>query len=451
MATDYLVEAIETYIRPLLEFGSVFITDKGSLINHEGQELHFRNDNFKGLPDEVPHSIPMIPFSDSQYLSIRETKGLEIFNPFLSIKHMELVVMEFKRGLIDFCISDEKYNTLSIEKLEELLQFYYNKMPGGSLMAGMSLLEDPENPQDLFSYFAADPLEAMWGLCVTAYNSVDKRHDPLFYEPEKSWKKAMRLINKWEEERKQIAPRVRAERQENFGFTNMDLTGDGHYTIREYGNGYFVDENDMDTFMFNLFSPEELRPLGPDVDARPLQQGDKPWVFPDFASDAVIFGKKKPPKKNLSPKRFIPEKVDFEIIQDEEAPPSGGEPGPLPLALPIPIGGLAEAALESPPEEVKPVEEIPPEPPIPETPTPTPVKAKINWRLPPQQSYGPMPGGGRGYPGGQNPYGQPPYPGGFRRPPFPGGNPGIPSSLDEIDFVSNDRPDPFESYRKFPW
>jgi hypothetical protein len=451
MATEYLAEAIETYIKPLLEFGWVFITDKGSLINADGQELYFRNDNFKGLPDEVPHSIPMIPLSDSHYLSIKETKGLEVFNPFLSIKHMQLVVMEFKRGLIDFCVSDEKCNSLSIEKLEDLLRFYYNQMAGGSFMAGMSLVEDPEHPQDLFTYFAAEPLEAMWGLCVTAYNAVDKRHDPLFYEPEKSWKKAMRLVNKWEDERKLVAPRVKAEQQENFGFANMDLTGAGHYTIREYGNGYFVDENDMDSFLFSLFSPEELRPLGPEVEVQPLQRGDKPWVFPDFASDAVIFGKKKPPKKTINPKRLMPEKVDFEIIKDEEAPPPPEpEPGPLPLALPIPVEGLAEMALETPVEAVQPVEELPPEPP---KPPPEPVKAKIKWRLPLQEPYGPLPGGGMSYPGGQDFHGPPrPRIGGMGfGPQFPGGNPPMPSSLDEIDFVSNDRPDPFETYRKFPW
>jgi hypothetical protein len=459
MASEYLLEAINTYIKPLLSFGSVFINENGVLVNQEsGQELYFKNDNFQGLPDEVPHSMPIIPLSDSQYLYIKDTKGLEVFNPFMSIKHMELVVLQFKRGLIDFCVSDEKYNELSVDKLEELLQFYYTKMPGGSLVAGMSLVEDPENPQDIFTYMAADPLEAMWGLCITAYNAVDKRHDPLFYEPEKSWKKAMRLVNKWEEGRKLVAPRAKAEQQENFGFANMDLTGDGNYTIREYGNGYFVDENDMDSFMFSLFSPEELRPLGPEVEAQPFQRGNKPWTFPDFASDSVIFGKKKP-KKSSGPRLHVPERVDYEIIKEEPIPPPGVQQENFPLAFPLPLPeaapvsgeAIAGLALEPPQEEVKPASEMAVKPDaVEEKPAaPPPIKPKINWRTPPQQPYMPMGGMGMGYPGAQSPYGQP-LMGGFN-PPFQGGNPLIPSRLDDIDFVSNDRPDPFESYKKSPW
>jgi hypothetical protein len=473
MATELLFEAVKIYIEPLLNFGSIYIVgegegnpaDIGYLVEREhGNKLYFINDYYKGGPDEVPYIYPVLPLSDNHYLTIKETKGLEIFNPFTSVKHMELVLTQARRGIVNEYISPENHENLPLEQLEDLINFYYSKVPGGSFLAGFSLMEDPQNPQDIFTYIAASSIEAMWGLCVTAYNHIDRRHDELFYTPEKSWKRAMRLIKKWEEERRSIVPKNRESHQEDFGFAHMDLTEDLNYKVREYGRGHFIDEGDMDSYLFSLFSQDELKPAF--GDARPLRYEEKEWTFPDFAIDK---GPAKARKgRNTTARQPVEEQlpVKYEIIEDKEEPEETFREPPKPTIV-MPVGMMAEEALninQNPPPEPPPAP--PPvqnEPPAAQEQVkkPEPMVRKVH-RPQPNPPMSGMPGFGAlggpnqwrpgpyPYPMGQaNPYGGQAYPPMGPPPPYRPNN--VPNSLDDIDFVSNDHPDPFVNYRNGPW
>jgi hypothetical protein len=468
MATELLYNAVKTYIEPLLNFGSIYINGTGQIVEREhGRQLYFINDNYKGLPGEVPNIYPVLPVSDAHYLEVRETKGLEVFNPLLSIKHMEFVVAEFIRGMLEYCISDEKYNSLPLEQLEDLIKFYYSKVPGGSMIAGFSNVEDPANPADIFTYLAATPLEAMWGLCVTAYNKLDRRHNELFYEPEKSWKRAMRLANKWENERRNIALPHKEGRQEDAGFNNIDFTQEANFKVREFGRSYYVDEGDMDNFLFNLFTPGELVPCGPGVFARPLRRTEKKPVFPDFANEELLFAKAVKGKKGSRPGHEEEETAEFEIISGgdgkneaqiiensvAEAGPSSGkeelpaEAVPENEAVPVQdnIPSLPPARPQSPPPVYP--GPVPPFNPAMGPPGYGPVPPFNPMMGPP--GYGPPPFAGTGWGGMGFPppgYGPPPYP------VNPGFYPqGVPTGLDQIDFVSKDRPDPLASYKNNDW
>jgi hypothetical protein len=284
----------------------------------------------------------------------------------------------------------------------------------------------------------------MWGLCVTAYNNIDRHHEEIFYEPEKTWKKAARLNRKWEEERKTIVSRNRIEHQEDYGFDHMDLSGSGNYKVRDYNRNHYIDERRMDSFMFNLFSPEELTPIDdPNIEARPLQQDEKPWIYPDFASDAVIFGK---PKKSRAHKEKViiePDPIQYEIIKEEETPQpveNISVPAVIPLSVPEP---LPPVSIAPPVPEPQTPADLPPEPPKirhahwVKKPQSSPVSSMGGFGYPQWPSYGP----------GPQPMGGFPYNGfGNNIPPPP-----LPTSLDEIDFVSNDHPDPLADYKNPIW
>jgi hypothetical protein len=205
---------------------------------------------------------------------------------------MGLVVMEFKRGLINHYISDAAFEKHEMGVIEDFIAYFYEEIPGtGLVQAGLSNEEDPADKKILYTYKAEDIQEATWGLCVTAFNDVDRRHNELFYDIPKAWRAATRLVNRWAKERQTILPAKKKEdmaKMMDFGYSNINLTDDASLKITEYPKQYFLPNNQMDSYLTSLFEQESLKPVElskeelEKIDAQKFFEKDATtWVFPD--------------------------------------------------------------------------------------------------------------------------------------------------------------------------
>jgi hypothetical protein len=434
MATELLFEAYKKYIEPLLDFGWIRLNEQGFLVEREhGNILHYINDHYSGKPDEVPCTYPVLPLSDEHYLQIKENPEWELFNPFASIKHMTLVVLEFKRGLINYHLSEDA-SQLDLDQQEDLIRFYYNEQ-GDDYIVGFCNVEQEDNPKVLYEYTAKDFISAMWGLCITAYNDLDRKHDDYFYDIEKAWRKVSRLINKWDEERRKIIIQTKSDHQQDYGFQNMDLSDMANTKINEYPSSYFIAPEEQDAFLFSLFGPHELLPaiLNEGESAPPIERKERVWTFPDFASDETIFkqntkASRKRGKKSqeITPESVIPQEYQGEVLQAEIVPNN------LLVALP-------PAIIEKAGEEVETKDAVPFE----EPPPPPPVKPKLSIKAP--SPAAPPPLTPFEHPWGFPQYQQPPQFGFGNNQMLPQN---VPTDINQIDFESIERPDPFASYRR---
>jgi hypothetical protein len=511
MVTELLFEAYIKYIEPLLEFGWVHINDCGFIVErNEGKPIYYTNDRFKGLPGEVPQIYPVVPLNDEHYSMIKGNPGQEVFNPFRSFKYMQLVMMEFKRGLIATHLYDEESNSLSIEEQEELIRFYYEKS-NGMYTAGFANVEDESTPKTLYTYTASDIIKATWGLCVTAYNDVDRKHNDYFYEIEKTWNKAKRLSDKWEQEKRNIIPKMKDIKQESVGFQHIDLSDNATNKVNEYNRNYYINDIDMDGFLLSLFNVNELE-LASEIEHNnpndsPFQRKERIWQYPDFASDETIFSKSNKEteaddvigaKKNIIDVTPI---YNGDIITRQESNEFLRRDDDS-IVKEVPISSIEEtteqASFQINDEQFKedvngPERTVAPDPPY------EPIQSKsedlpeeagphIMGQMTPPPPFGPFgnyDAGGYHYMQPQYPLypypmqspvqpvgmGGMPFPMGPSMPPMgmvPGamngfGNPmmgmmppmmnnmyplqNIPQNIDQIDFESNDHPDPFSNYR----
>jgi hypothetical protein len=445
MATELLFEAYTKYIEPLLEFGWVHLNNNGFIVEREyGYPIYYTNDKYKGLPGEVPRIYPVVPLSDEHYLAIKENPEQEVFNPFYSFKYMQLVMMEFKRGLITSCISEEASKTKTLEEQEELIRFYYEKQDSMYTVGFINVENEGETLtlplKPLYSYSSPDIVSAIWGLCVTAYNNEDRKHADYFYNIEKAWTKAKRLSEKWEEERRKILPKIKIIQQESVGFQHIDLSDGATNKITEYPQDYFVGQQFMDQYLLSLFDATGLEVIpgymteGPNS---PISRQERVWQYPDFASDEVIFAKTNKVKKEKNAKeldtkgyevdeidRVIDDNTSHGIVKLIPPPPDQASPNP-------PENEAAEGInRQQQPKQPFTSSQIPP----------------FNPYNNPYGPYG-TPYNSMGYP--QMP-GQPMYPIGHFGYPFPMYNQmqtNVPQDIEQIDFEIHDHPDPFSKYK----
>jgi hypothetical protein len=459
MAVELLFEAYKKYIEPLLEFGWVYLNDQGFIVEREqGNRLYFINDKYKGLPGESPKIYPVVPLNDEHYLAIKESPEQEVFNPFRTFKYMQLVMLEFKRGLIPSCISDEAGKKHSLEEQEDLIRFHYEKS-NGMYTTGFVNTEDEENLKLLYSYIGNDILEATWGLCVMAYNDADRRHADYFYNIKKSWDKAKRLSGKWEDERRKILPKMKVIQQESLGFQHIDLSDQAANKISSFGKDYYVGQEYMDAYLLSLFNVYNLE-LAPGMQAdeasSPISRKERTWQYPDFASDEVIFGNKKTKEKTVTPPGGFnkEEAIDVvsEVIKEAKEDTPNGEGKTI-------IAGQYAGPEENDKAALIPQKEEAPSPAKPFTPfdpnvgVPPMLPPFIPGPFPPFSFGNPMMGMG----------GPPMAPPMMPFNPMMAGNPfagpmpmlpmtrmpnqDVPQDINQIDFESKDHPDPFSSYR----
>jgi hypothetical protein len=362
---------------------------------------------------------------------------------------MQLVVIQFKRGLVNHCLSENVSEDLTLTQQEDLIQFYYNEYLDNQIVVGFSNVEDKAAPKDLYTYISKDIIEAMWGLCVKAYNELDRRHNDYFYMIDKTWVKIKRLIAKWDDLRKLILPKIKTEHQSDFGFQHLDLSDSASDPIKEYNENHYVKNEDMDTYLFSLFRPYELIDVVVNDDkVYPFEKKETSWQLPDFASDEVIFRKAKEELKKSRITSKNAETIEAEIIKNDEVKNS-----PLILFPVITEDSPTVKETELSPigeEQVKDVVLLPEgdeqaEQPKPSPPQRTFYNQRPGQKAPPFSSFElpgrpPMGSFGYGYPG------MPPNPynpmGGPIRP-----MQGIPQDISQIDFESSDHPDPFSNYR----
>jgi hypothetical protein len=427
MATEILFEAYVKYIEPLLNFGFITTNNDGLLVEREkGVPLRYINDKYSGAPDEVPVSYPVIPLNDGHYLAIRDNPEQQLFNPFSSIKHMQLVVIQFKRGLINHCLSENVSDDLTLTQQEDLIQFYYNEYLDNQYIVGFSNVEDKENPKDLYTYIAKDFIEAMWGLCVKAYNDVDRRHNDYFYTIDKTWAKILRLMNKWENERKLIIPKIKTEHQSDFGFQHIDLSDSANTNISEYNRNDYIRNEDVDIYLTSLFQPHELiDAVASDDTVYPIGRKETTWQLPDFATDEVIFRKAREELKKSKIASNEDDIIEAEIIEEELVPEINKEKEPEKGEANVPLL-IENIELNKPPK-----------------PPPQVVYNPGKSQMPPSFNPLGMPGQAPMYPPGYSYPGMSQYPYNQMGPPMHN----VPQDINQIDFESIDHPDPFSSYR----
>jgi hypothetical protein len=419
MITASLYTAIQKYIMPLLGFGWITIDEQGFLVErNETKPLYYINDKYSGQPGECPRIYPVVPISDERYIQIRQSPELEVFDPFHSIKHMELVFLEFKRGLINYALSDETVDKYSLGELEDMIKFSYCGVPNTNLIrTELSNVEDPNDIKQMFYYESEDAIMSIWGLCVTSYNAVDRKHDDYFYDIGKAWRAAMRLANKWYKEKNNIAiPKNTEQNKLDSGYANIDVTGEYSPKMIDCNKDYFLKDNDMNNYLTSLFDKESLKPveIGEENIASPaaIPFFETKYVFPDFASDETIFKTALPSKlrdKEIEVAVIEAEKEDNSIILDRGIDDKTDLPG---------AGNAA----------------------------PEPKRESLFTRLR-NQNRGPMPfnngfqnnmfGPGFQYPQGQ--FGGNMY--------YQNMGNSIPNSIDSIDFESSEHPDPCAFYR----
>jgi hypothetical protein len=312
MATELLFETFKKYIEPLLNFGWITINNQGFLVEREhGTALHFINDRFKGLPGESEVRYPVVPLSDEHYLSIKDSEDQEVFQPFTSIKHMQLVVLEFKRGLINYCLSDKVGDDVSISQQEDLIKFYYNAHGDKEFIVGFSNMEDVENPIDLYTAIAEDAIEAMWTLCVKAYNELDRKHEECFYTTDKTWRLIKRMTKKWEDQKYSILSKNKIEHQNDIGYQHMDLSDSAVEGIKDYSENYFVATASMNQYLLSLFQPHELKGgFTEGLEQVDLFEKERIYQLPDFASDEFLFAK----ARKVQPNVIVPKEDNAETI-----------------------------------------------------------------------------------------------------------------------------------------
>jgi hypothetical protein len=420
VATELLFEAYKNYIEPLLDFGWIRLNEQGFLVEREhGNLLHYINDHYTGQEGEVPCTYPVIPLSDEHYIQIKENPEWELFNPFSSIKHMTLVILEFKRGLINFHLSDEASN-LDLDQQEELIRFYYEEHGADSYRVGFCNVEDEANPKELYSYIGNSFIEAMWGLCVTVFNDLDRKHAGYFYTIEKTWRKITRLINKWDEERIKIVQQTKIDQQDH-GFKYIDFSDTATDKITTFAPDYFIAPEEQEAYLFGLFGPHELLEAVSNEPAIPITIKERVWQLPDFASDETLFK-----EANKSSRKKKKNTIEAEVIEVVEPPPDSPSPPVLEYQ--------AEVELEMPEEKKKD-----------NTPQIKILEEKIPEEMPPQKQWPQVPQYPKQVYPFQNQFGY--YNPFMPQPMYMPQN--IPTDLNDIDFEGNERPDPFASYRKY--
>jgi hypothetical protein len=448
VATELLFEAYKNYIEPLLDFGWIRINEQGFLAEREhGNILHYINDNYSGKPGEVPCTYPVVPLSDAHFLQIKENPEWELFNPFSSIKHMTLVALEFKRGLV-ILLSNES-SILDLEQQEELIRFFYEEHGTDSYLVGYCNVENEAEPKTLYTYIGNGFIEAMWGLCVTAFNDVDRKHSQEFYDIEKTWRKIIRLVNKWDNERMKLLSQVKNEQQQNYGFQSMDLSDTANTKITQIPPDYFIAPEEQDAYLLSLFGAHELLPaLSNDGQAELISVKERVWQLPDFATDEALLKKEKAKAKKSSRKKTSV-KTDELVLPPAIMPPIDNNlANDKNVEIEIEEEDIVCEALkdERPEQNSVPKEESaktdirqkqPPLHPIsPYPPQAVPVYPMSGFGFQPQYPFY----NGFGYNQYQNMYFNQ-----FMPPPIPQN---VPTDINEIDFVSIEHPDPFANYRK---
>jgi hypothetical protein len=430
MASEFLSEAYSKYIEPLLNFGWIYMNNEGFLVERENKTiLKFINNNYSGKPDENQYTFPVIPISDGHYIRIKDNPEIEIFNPFYNMKHMTMVLLEFKRGLINTHLSENTgSDDTPIYILEQYIEFYNRTLKDGAIEAGIVNNENKENPIVLYTYTARDLIEAMWGVCVTAFNAVDRKHADYFYTIEKSWGKALRLVNKWNTMRKEIITHIREENKENTEFNAFDFSGTEDHRIREYGPQTTVPFNGMNSYLTSLFRPYEFSNPLPNMLPMP----------PPIAPPEPVF-----------PGGLHYRRIDNEVKKIEFSPEEVKEPVNMDELQTIPGKKLTDFTIEN--IEAQKIEDAAPlKEPEPQKkpsffkPAQQPMRQLQPFQQYPQYPLYQQPPMGMGRPGmgmpGMSPMGYPPQQMMYSP------QPNRPFDSNQIDFISYDRPDPFYFY-----
>lgn len=293
MAVEILFNTIQEYAYPLIEACGMHLDPYGYIVDNDNRKLCFKNPRYVEGTDtsEVsPVLYPVIPLKDADYLEIKDKLDTDLFNPFTNIKHMIIIAIKLKHlAVVD--LSPKLLSTAVDEddwdKFDEYVGLSNDINSMGQIDYALVDLSLPEKPE-IVRYVCPpeEPVKGLWALCVEMYNRYISQKPPYlkqFQDIDKSWKKIVTAMKKWDKLRKGIISEIRKEDNQSMNVEYMDLSES--VTPGEAINIYTMDKPltsddflmcedgaDMNgkllqDFLTSLFNTDSLKPYEEPVEA----------------------------------------------------------------------------------------------------------------------------------------------------------------------------------------
>jgi len=272
--TQLLHGILESYIYPILEFSDNYVGEDGRIRPNGSDSVYkFENKKYQKSTKLVPeYFIPTVIQTDNDYLEVKSTPGLEVFNPFVNLKHMNLVALLVKNKLRDYAIEEDDDELITDEELNEVdddepidlnsykfqeedVSFFSINEPTGELSLVFTYNKDHNNPKELAKVTGSDPLYLTWALCIKVMERYKDVIPPQFKDLEKSWNKIISVIKDWDRYRKTIFKVVKESKEIDATFEDIDFSDIQNPLISE-----FVDEDKIDDYLFEKYGQMKLNP-----------------------------------------------------------------------------------------------------------------------------------------------------------------------------------------------
>ena len=294
MAVEILFNTIQEYAYPLIEACGMCLDPYGYIVDKaSGAKLCYKNPRYvegDDVSEVSPVLYPVIPLKDSDYLDIKDKLDTELFNPFTNIKHMIVIAVKLKH-LAAVSLNPELLKTAvdedDWEKFDEYIGLSNDINSMGQIDYALVDLSLPEKPEILRYVCPPDePVKGLWALCVEIYNSYISQRPPYlkqFQDIDKSWKKIVAAMKKWDKLRKGIVAEIRKEDNQSMNVECMDLSESvtpgeaiNIYTMERpltaddflmCEDGSDMNGQQLQDFLTSLFNKDSLKPYVEPVEA----------------------------------------------------------------------------------------------------------------------------------------------------------------------------------------
>lgn len=355
MATELISGAIRTYIDPLLACAGLYINKDGLIVFQDsGENIKYINPKYNGEVDKPQYISPVVPISDDQFVNIRNDPSLELFNPFVNIKHMLVVAVMFKNCLTAYHLSNKAMNCGMTEaQIRDLIQFY-NADVQGKVQVGFSNVEDPDNPVDIYTYLDDDIIKATWGLCVKAYKAINGSYPKEFENIDRSWRKALKIIEEWDKAKRSVYAEIKEEQNHALSMEHEDFSeavfDEDFKQEKKVSMNDFVFEESLDNYLTAMFKPEDLIPYVEEDEVEEEQEltfdeGQITDAAIEALGDSTDFSSDYPTEEDTE------EVVEDEIVEEEEITYVEPPAPQMQLTPPAPVAFAMPPAVAVPPAQ----------------------------------------------------------------------------------------------------
>ena len=234
MAVEILFNTIQEYAYPLIEACGMHLDPYGYIVDSDNHKLCFKNPRYvegDNTSEISPVLYPVIPLKDSDYLEIKDKLDTDLFNPFTNIKHMIIIAVKLKHlaavdlnpELLKSAIDEDDW-----DKFDEYIGLSNDINMLGQIDYALVDLSLPEKPEIIrYACPPEEPVKGLWALCVEIYNRYVSQRPPFlkqFQDIEKSWKKIVTAMKKWDKLRKGIVAEIHKEDNQSMNVEYMDLS-----------------------------------------------------------------------------------------------------------------------------------------------------------------------------------------------------------------------------------